>query len=72
MIDATINPVSPYDPVPRLPDGGGRGRRDSPGGRQPSASRPSSGSAPAATPETQPAQAPDPDATRGRHIDDRA
>ncbi len=53
MDDATINPVSPYDPVSRLPDGGGRGRRDSPD-RQPSASRSPSGSAPPAAPDAAP------------------
>lgn len=71
MDDATINPVSPYDPVSRLPDGGGRGRRDSPD-RQPSAGRSPSGSAPPAAPDAAPTETPDPDATRGRHIDDRA
>ncbi|CUA96606.1 hypothetical protein [Thiomonas bhubaneswarensis] len=72
MDDATINPVGAYDPVSRLPDGGGRGRQQSPE-RKPRAGRqPPEGSAPAGTPDAPPAETPDPDAPRGRYIDDRA
>lgn len=71
MDDATINPVGAYDPVARLPDGGGRGRQDSerkPAARRPRPADPSSTPQPAAP---QPDEA-DPDASRGRRIDDHA
>lgn len=72
MDEATINPVGAYDPVSRLPDGGGRGRRDTPE-RKPGAGRPTTDDAtPPSPPEAPPAGTPDPDAPRGRYIDDRA
>lgn len=69
MEDATINPVGAYDPISRLPDGGGRGRQE-PSARKPAAKRP----APSVPPPTDSgaADAPDADPPRGRHIDDRA
>ncbi|WP_079415202.1 hypothetical protein [Thiomonas intermedia] len=72
MDEATINPVGAYDPVSRLPDGGGRGRQDSPG-RKPGPGRtPPEDSTPSSQPDAPPAATPDPDAPRGRYIDDRA
>lgn len=65
------SPVGAYDPVSRLPDGGGRSRQE-PFSRKPSARRPvPSGPTP---PEAAPglANPPDPDTPRGRHIDDHA
>lgn len=71
MDDATINPVGAYDPVSRLPEGGGRGGQE-PSGRKPSAKRTAPTSPAPAVADTGPADRPDPDTPRGRHIDDRA
>ncbi len=70
MDDATINPVGAYDPISRLPDGGGRGRQE-PSARKPAAKRPAP-SVPPPTANPDSADAPDADTPRGRHIDDRA
>lgn len=70
MDDATINPVGAYDPISRLPDGGGRGRQEPPA-RKPAAKRPAP-SVPPPTANPDSADAPDADTPRGRHIDDRA
>jgi hypothetical protein len=71
MDDATINPVGAYDPVSRLPDGGGRGKQG-PTGRKPSTRRPVPPASPAPAADPGPADPPDPDTPRGRRIDDRA
>ncbi|MGC9185302.1 MAG: hypothetical protein ACP5GC_07640 [Thiomonas sp.] len=71
MDDATINPVGAYDPVSRLPEGGGRGRQEPSGGKPP-AKRPAAPAPAAPAADSGPADLPDPDTPRGRHIDDRA
>lgn len=72
MEDATINPVGAYDPVSRLPEGGGRGGQEH-SGRKPSAKRPAQTPPPAPpAAESGPVDAPGSDTPRGRHIDDRA
>lgn len=68
--DATIDPVGAYEPVPRLPDGGGRGRQPAPG-RKPASRRPEP-PASAPPPATPGSGVPDADAPHGRRIDDRA
>ena len=71
MDDATINPVGAYEPVSRLPGGGGRGQQE-PSGRKPSAKHPAPTSPTPAGADPVPVDTPDPDTSRGRHIDDRA
>jgi hypothetical protein len=68
--DATIDPVGAYEPVPRLPGGGGRRRQPAPGSK-PTSRRPEP-SAPAPPPANPGPGAPDAEAPRGRRIDDRA
>jgi len=70
MQDATIDPVGAYDPVSRLPEGGGQSRQQ-PGARKPQRRpQPAMPQPPAADPGA--ARKPDADGPRGRHIDEHA
>lgn len=70
MPDATVDPVGAYDPVSRLPEGGGQSRQQPAARRPQRRPQPNASQPPAANPGA--AHKPGPNPARGRHIDEHA